>query len=118
MSKSPRKMLNEFMSGVQAVSKTNGKEMKAFMNFLGETSKEGEIDVKTKELISLGIAVFSRCEYCIVFHVYNALKAGATPEEIMESAIVATGFGGGPAVAYSVTLLKDSIDEFKKDFEK
>ena len=33
MSKNPREMLNEFTSGVQAVSKTNGKEMKAFMNF-------------------------------------------------------------------------------------
>ncbi|WP_291579675.1 carboxymuconolactone decarboxylase family protein [Clostridium sp. UBA6640] len=118
MSKSPRKMLNEFMSGVQSVSKTNGKEMKAFMNFLGETGKDGEIDVKTKELISIGIAVFSRCEYCIVVHVYNALKAGATPEEIMESAMVAIGFGGGPSVAYSVTLLKDSIEEFKDDFQK
>ncbi|MBD8047913.1 MAG: carboxymuconolactone decarboxylase family protein [Clostridium argentinense] len=118
MSKNPREMLNEFTSGVQAVSKTNGKEMKAFMNFLGETSKEGSIDVKTKELISIGIAVFSRCEYCIVCHAYNALKAGATPEEIMEAAMVASGFGGGPTIAYSVTLLKDSLEEFKDDFKK
>ncbi len=31
--------------------------------------------------------------------------------------MVAVAFGGGPSIAYSVTLLKDSIDEFEKDFK-
>jgi len=30
--------------------------------------------------------------------------------------MVAVAFGGGPAMAYSVTLLKDCIEEFKNDF--
>ena len=36
------------------------------------------LDVKTKELISVGIAAYNRCKYCIVVHVYNAYQAGAT----------------------------------------
>lgn len=36
------------------------------------------LDVKTKELISVGIAAYNRCKYCIVVHVYNAIQAGAT----------------------------------------
>lgn len=118
MSKNPREMLNHFTSGLQQVGKTNGAEIGAFMKFLGVAYKSGTVDTKTKELISVAISVYSRCEYCIVYHTYKALESGATPEEIMETAMVTIGFGGDPSVAYSVTLLKDSIEEFKNDFNK
>lgn len=118
MSKNPRELLNDFMSGLQQVSKTNGEQVGAFMNFLGAAYKPGAVDAKTKELISIAIGVYSRCEYCIVYHTYKALELGATSEEIMETAMVTVGFGAGPAIAYSVTLLKDSIEEFKNDFNK
>lgn len=118
MSKDPRTMLNDFMNGMQIVAQGNGEQVNAFMNLLGAAYKPNTVDTKTKELISVGIAAYNRCEYCIVFHVYKALEAGATPEEIMEAAMVSVAFGGGPSMAYSVTLLKDSIEEFRKDFNK
>lgn len=118
MAKNPREYLKEFTEGLQEVSKTNGEQVKAFTNLLGATYKPGALDTKTKELISVAIAAYNRCEYCIVFHVYKALEAGATREEIMESAMVAVAFGGGPSMAYSVSLLKASIDEFEPDFKK
>ncbi|MDI3481912.1 MAG: hypothetical protein PWQ97_1567 [Tepidanaerobacteraceae bacterium] len=118
MAKNPRELLNEFMGGVKEVSKTNGEQVKAFMNLLGEVYKPGALDTKMKELISVAIGAYNRCEYCIVYHVYKALEAGATREEIMEAAMVAVAFGGGPSMAYTVSLLKDSIDEFEKDFKK
>ena len=118
MSKGPREILNDFLGGLQVVGETNGEAVGAFMNLLGAAYKPGAVDVKTKELISVAIGAYSRCEYCIVFHVYKALEAGATKEEIMEAAMVAVAFGGGPSIAYSVTLLKDSIEEFKNDFNK
>uniref|UniRef100_A0A2P2IEM4 4-carboxymuconolactone decarboxylase n=1 Tax=Hirondellea gigas TaxID=1518452 RepID=A0A2P2IEM4_9CRUS len=115
--KDPREMLNEFMNGLEEVSLTNEASVGAFMNLLGAAYEPGKLDVKFKELISIAIAVYSRCEYCIVFHTYKALEAGATREEIMESAMVSVAFGGGPTIAYSVTLLKKSIDEFENDFK-
>lgn len=118
MTKNPRELLNEFMGGLKEVSKTNAEQVKAFMNLLGAAYKPGAMDTKTKELISVAIGAYNRCEYCIVYHVYKALEAGATREEIMEAAMVAVAFGGGPSMAYSVSLLKDSIDEFEKDFKK
>jgi AhpD family alkylhydroperoxidase len=118
MAKNVREMLNDFMGGLEIVGQTNGEHVGAFMNLLGTTYKPGALDTKTKELISVGIGAYNRCEYCIVFHVYKALEAGATPEEIMEAAMVSVAFGGGPSMAYSVTLLKDSIEEFKNDFNK
>lgn len=117
MKKDVRQMLNDFTGGLQELSGTNPESVNAFMNLLGTNYADGALDTKTKELISVGIAAYNRCEYCIVFHVYKALEAGATREQIMEAAMIAVAFGGGPSMAYSVTLLKDSIDEFENDFK-
>jgi AhpD family alkylhydroperoxidase len=116
MKKDVREMLNDFINGLGTLGETNGEHVNAFMELLGKTYEKGALDTKTKELISVGIAAYNRCEYCIVFHVYKALEAGATRAEIMEAAMVSVAFGGGPSMAYSVTLLKDAVDEFEKDF--
>ncbi|WP_353094479.1 carboxymuconolactone decarboxylase family protein [Tissierella praeacuta] len=115
--KSPREYLADFNNGMGKVSKTNSEHLSAFGKFVETTFKDGAIDVKKKELVAIGISVYSRCEYCIVGHAYNALKAGLTKEEIMEAAMVAIAFGGGPSMAYTVTLLESSLEEFAKDFE-
>lgn len=112
-----REMLNSFTGGLGVLAETNGESVNAFMNLLGTNYAAGAMDVKTKELISVGIGAYNRCEYCIVFHVYKALEAGATREEIIEAAMVSVAFGGGPTMAYTVTLLKEAIDEFEKDFK-
>ena len=116
MAQNPREMLNAFTGGLETLAKTNGENVEAFMGLLGSSYKPGAIDLKTKELMSVAIGAYNRCEYCIVFHVYKALEAGASREEIVEAAMVAVAFGGGPSMAYSVTLLMASIDEFEKDF--
>lgn len=112
-----RQMLNQFTEGLSAVGKTHHAEVGAFLNLLNKTYATGALDTKTKEIISIAVSVFSRCEYCIVYHVDNALKAGASKEEIMESAMVAVAFGGGPSMAYTVTLLEQSVTEFSKDYQ-
>ncbi len=114
--KNPREVLNSFIGGLEEVSKTNEEHMGAFMNLMGTSYAAGELDIKFKELISVAIGVYNRCEYCIVFHTYKAMEAGATREELMEAAMVAAAFGGGPTVAYSVTMLRDAINEFENDF--
>jgi len=118
MAKDVRQILKDFMGGLETVGKTNGQHVGAFMNLLDTTYNPGALETRAKELISVGIAAYARCEYCIVFHVYKAYEAGATAEEIMEAAMVAVTFGGGPSLAYSVTVLKDAVEEFKTDFKK
>lgn len=113
-----REMLNSFLGGLKDLSKTNPESMNAFMGLLGASYKPKALDLKTKELMSVAIGCYIRCEYCIVYHSYKAFEAGATREEIMEAAMVAVAFGGGPSMAYAVTLLKDCIDEFEGDFHK
>ncbi len=112
-----REMLNGFVGGLEGLAETNGASVQAFMGILEASYEPNAVDVKTKELISIGISAYNRCEYCIVYHVYKAFEAGATKEEIMESAMVAVAFGGGPSMAYSVTLLKEAIDEFENEFK-
>lgn len=112
-----REILNSFVGGLQNLSETNPEHVNAFMGLLGACYEPKALDLKTKELMSVAIGCYNRCEYCIVYHSYKALEAGATKEEIMEAAMVAVAFGGGPSMAYSVTLLKECVDEFEKDFK-
>lgn len=112
-----REILNNFVGGLGSLGETNGEMVEAFMGLLGAAYEPKALDVKTKELMSVGIACYNRCEYCIVYHTYKAFEAGAKKEEILESAMVAVAFGGGPSMAYSVTLLKESIAEFENEFK-
>ena len=49
-----------------------------FQGLMKDTTAEGGLSVKHKELIALGIGIASRCEPCIYAHVEKCLKAGAT----------------------------------------
>lgn len=73
-----RAILNDFMNGVNTISKEEGMTVQAFMSLQNAAFEASALDVKTKELISVGIAAYNRCKYCIVVHVYNAYQAGAT----------------------------------------
>lgn len=112
-----RKQLNDFIGGLETVGQTNGEAVGAFMGLLGAAYEPKTIDLKTKELMSVALGVYIKCEYCIVYHSYKAFEAGASREEVMEAAMVSVAFGGGPAMAYTVTLLKECVDEFAPDFE-
>jgi len=117
VAKNVREMLNDFVGGLGRLGETNGEIVGSFMGLLGAAYEPKALDVKAKELISVGISCYNRCEYCIVYHSYKAFEAGATKEEILEAAMVSVAFGGGPSMAYSVTLLNDCINEFQNDFK-
>lgn len=77
------------------------------------------LDVKTKELISVGIAAYNRCKYCIVVHVYNAYQQEPPGRKSWTPLWVAAGgFGAGPSMAYSSTYLLAAVNEFEHDFDK
>jgi AhpD family alkylhydroperoxidase len=84
--------------------------MKAFAALSDAASAPGKLDVKTKELIALAIGVTNRCDECIAVHVQDALQAGATKQDVIETLGVAILMGGGPAVMYSthaIAVLKE-----------
>ncbi len=73
--------------------------------------EEGVLSAKTKELMALAIGVAVRCDGCIAYHVHDAVKAGATRAELLESIGVAILMGGGPASMYGAHAL-DAIEQF------
>jgi AhpD family alkylhydroperoxidase len=72
--------------------------------------KTNHLDAKTRELISLAVAVTTRCDGCIAFHTSEAKKAGATVEELSEALGVAINLNAGAALVYSARTL----DAFSK----
>jgi len=110
--KDRKKQLESFTDGLEAMGKEAPEAINSFLGLLKTAYAPGSLDVKTKELISVAIGCFDRCQYCIVYHVSEAIKAGATREEIIEAAMVSVAFGGGPSMAYSVTVLKETLDQF------
>lgn len=63
--------------------------MSGFVGLHKAASADGALSPKIKELISLAIGITVRCNGCIAFHVHDAMQAGATRQEIMETIGVA-----------------------------
>lgn len=88
-----------------------------FQELLDASLKTGVLDLKTKELVVVGIAVALRCEPCIVLHIKKALEAGAKPEEIADAISLAILMGGGPVATSSSKAFK-ALEELVGKMEK
>lgn len=75
--------------------------MKAFSAIAQAALRPNALDVKTKELIALGISVAIRCDDCIAFHTKAAAAQGATREEVLETLGLAIYMGAGPSAMYA-----------------
>ena len=106
-----KESVDQVMEMMGELSEHQPETMRHFKLFMGNVLKEGVLDLKTKELIAVGTAITARCKYCIAIHVKKALEAGASRDEILESATVAILMGGGPAMTYVVDV-KKALDEF------
>ena len=118
MAKDPREILNDLKDGVGKLSKVDADRMAAWGGISQAAFKGGALDAKTKELIAASLGLAARCDYCIVHHVYEALKAGATREELIEAAYTTIGMSGGPALTYTATTFLNTVNTFAPDFEK
>lgn len=74
----------------------------------------GALDAKTKELMSLAIGIAVHCDGCIAYHVHDALAAGASRAEIIETLGVAVMMGGGPGLMYAAQAL-EALDQFQQE---
>lgn len=71
----------------------------------------GVLDVRTKELIALAIAVSKECDGCIAAHAHAAVRHGATPAEAAEAIGVTFLMNGGPATVYGARAFA-AVQEF------
>ena len=80
--------------------------MRAFRGLMETVGRDGALDGKTKELMALAVGIAVHCEGCINYHVREAIRKGASREEIAETATVALEMGGGPAAVYGAQALE------------
>ncbi|MFX0023796.1 MAG: carboxymuconolactone decarboxylase family protein [Candidatus Hermodarchaeota archaeon] len=78
----------------------------AFLNLEKQTYLDGNLKKYYKELIAIGISIIINCESCSEWHIKEALKSGASAEQILEAIEVAIEMGGGPATVSSRFALK------------
>ncbi len=91
-------------------------ETKAFLGFLQKAEEGRALDLRIKELINVALAVAGQCEWCIAFHVEQAVSVGATRDEIVEAGFMAVIMHGGPAYMY-MTPLFEALDDFLPEKE-
>ncbi len=85
--------------------------MSGFARLHKKSVEEGALSAKVKELMALAISIAARCEGCIAYHVHDAVAAGATRQELLETIGVAVMMGGGPALMYAAHA-QDAIEQF------
>ncbi len=85
--------------------------MTGFSRLHKKAVEDGALSARTKELMALAVSVAVRCEGCIAYHVHDAVAAGATRQELLETIGVAVMMGGGPALMYAAHAL-DAIEQF------
>lgn len=95
----------ELMGRIGDIAKLSPDTVKGYQTLSGAGEKTGHLDAKTRELISLAVAVTTRCDGCITVHVGEALKHGATREEISEALGVAIAMNAGAALVYSARAM-------------
>lgn len=71
-----------------------------FRIFMEEANRPGALDAKMKELLSVALAIVTKCEPCLKIHLNKARQAGVTDEELEEAVWMAVQFGGVPAMMF------------------
>lgn len=105
MAQDASQQLTEINVRFAALAKAVPQAFASFRSLMGEATKEGALSSKFKELIAVAIAVHKGCGDCILFHVANAKKHGATRDELSEALVVCMEMGGGPGAVYAARAL-------------
>jgi AhpD family alkylhydroperoxidase len=77
----------------------------AFKSFGKAAFADGALPAKFKQIIAVAVAHVTRCPYCINGHTRAALRAGASPQELMEAIWVAAEMRAGAAWAHSTLMV-------------
>jgi 4-carboxymuconolactone decarboxylase len=79
---------------------------------LGSTAAEaGPLDVKSRELIKLGMAAANGSESAVKSHTHRALEAGVSPEEIQHALLLGITTIGFPTTMAGLTWSQSAIED-------
>jgi AhpD family alkylhydroperoxidase len=83
-----RSRMNERILG------SDSKVIKRFFNLDTNAYSPGALDKKTKELMGLCLSLGMRCDSCVKYHIGEAIEAGASEAELVETFEIALVVGG------------------------
>ncbi|MBI3739993.1 MAG: carboxymuconolactone decarboxylase family protein [Chloroflexi bacterium] len=84
---------------------------KAYEN-LGEiTANSGPLDIKTRELIKLGMATAAKSESAVQSHTFRALEAGANVAEIEHAIMLGINTLGFSTMMAALTWARQAISK-------
>lgn len=78
----------------------------AWYTYYRAVKTQGVLDAKTKELVAAAVGLVMRCEHCVEAHTKDAIRAGASKEEIAEALMVASQI----ASASQLFFMSDTLD--------
>jgi AhpD family alkylhydroperoxidase len=84
--------------------------LEAWRNFSKTVFEAGALPEKTKQLIAVAVAHVTQYPYCIRSHSKQAMRKGASKEEIMEAIWVAAEMRAGAAYAHA-TIAMDEMEK-------
>lgn len=88
-----------------SLGKKHPKMLQAYQA-LGDAAAAESLDLKTRELISLAVAITTRCESCISVHAEAAMQAGATESEVAGALATAISLNAGAAYTFALRALE------------
>ncbi|WP_377887881.1 carboxymuconolactone decarboxylase family protein [Alkalihalobacillus sp. R86527] len=106
--------LHDYKEGLGVFTEKMPQIAKKYNAFTEACFKAGAISQKEKQMIALGISIFSQDEYCIIYHTKGCLDQGCTEEEILETVGVTAAFGGGASMSQAVTLVQECITDLNQ----
>ncbi len=69
-------------------------------------SADGQIDAKTKQLMTFALIILGRCEECFEVHYKKSREMGITQEQLDEAAWLGVGVGGAVVRMFYVAQMK------------
>jgi len=93
----------------QQFKKEHAKVWRAYEKLGAAAAEEGPLDLKTRELIKLGMAAATKSESAVESHVHRALEAGATAEEVEHAVMLGITTLGFPAMMMALSWAKAAI---------
>lgn len=109
--------LYEYKAGLGEFTKKMPSLAQKYNAFTEECFKEGVLSKKEKQLMALGISLFSQDEYCIIYHLKGCLDEGCSEQEIFEAIGVSAAFGGGASMSQAVTLVQECIQDLNQQMQ-
>lgn len=70
------------------------------------SKNSGNLDLATRELIAVGVAVTTQCPFCIEDHAKRAIKAGASKADVAEAVMVVAALRAGGGVTHGWKAMK------------